>query len=264
LFLDKMLPPWWKKGEVIRVPDFPTTDDLDALGIGGPDRNERKFGLLVLDECAAWLNARSWGDRERQKLITWFRHARKRRWSCMFLTQDIDDLDKQLRKALAEYVVWCRRLDRVKLSGLSLPRVHVGVCRYGTRPDSPVAERWVYRGTGLFAAYDTEQIFVPRDDPSAITENKKLPLPGDDAMKAKLRPKSIFARMFGIVPKPRPRPEPKVWPESVSSLGPDERWQIARRLTLASPSAPANVVPFQRPIAKPNDSGGPASDSEAA
>jgi hypothetical protein len=243
LRLDKLMPSWWTKGKVTRVPDFPLVADLDALGLGGDSRDERRFGLLVLDECAAWLNARSWGDRERHALITWFRHARKLRWSCMFLTQDIDDLDKQLRKALAEYVVWCRRLDRMKMAGYKMPRVHVGVVRYGTRPDAPVSERWVYRGSDLFEAYDTEQVFVPRDDPQAVVENQVLPMPGLDPANAAKRPTSWLARALGLARKVVARPvvAPVQWPQSVMQLAPDTRWQLAR--SLASRSDWAGVRP---------------------
>lgn len=88
----------------------------------------------------------------------------------MLIVQDLSLIDKQLRTALCEFVVVCRRLDRLsvpfvssfaKMVGfkVSMPRVHVATVKYGTSLDAPVSERWMYRGTSLYSAYDTKQIF---------------------------------------------------------------------------------------------------------
>jgi hypothetical protein len=41
-----------------------------------------------------------------------------------------------------------------------LPRVHIGKVVYGTSELDPLTDRWIYRGTSLFAAYDTKQSFL--------------------------------------------------------------------------------------------------------
>ena len=75
-----------------------------------------------------------------------------------------------IRCAECEFVVICRRLDRLsmplvspfaKLFGLkvTLPKIHVATVKYGTSLDAPVSERWMYRGNDLYAAYDTKQVF---------------------------------------------------------------------------------------------------------
>lgn len=154
------------KTSATRLPDKPRADDMFSLGQGYDsedprDYDESKFGLIVLDECGTWLNSREWNDKERRKLIDWFLHARKYRWDVMFLIQDIESCDAQIVRALCEHLVVCRRLDRIRFSGFKLPRIHVANVYLGRTTELRV-ERWTYRGTDLFDAYDTCQVF--KDD----------------------------------------------------------------------------------------------------
>jgi hypothetical protein len=128
---------------------------------------------LILDECASWLNTRTYADKSRSSLLEWFIHARKYGWDIYFVCQNIDQIDKQLRQSLFEYVVRMNRLDRMKVpfisSGIrlltagystgSLPRMHIGVVRLGSSPDGIVADRWTFRGDDLNKAYNTTQVF---------------------------------------------------------------------------------------------------------
>ncbi|WP_136066430.1 zonular occludens toxin domain-containing protein [Modicisalibacter radicis] len=154
-----------------RIPDKPTLVDLQAIGQGTESYDESKNGLLVLDECGTWFNARSWNDKSRQDVINWFLHARKLGWDIIFLIQDLSIMDKQARVALAEHVVYCRRLDRLTLpfvgalwsmtagGKVPMPKLHLGIVKYGDSPTSIVVERWTYTGRSLYAAYDTKQAF---------------------------------------------------------------------------------------------------------
>src|ERR1700693_4668196 len=65
LTLEEMLPARNKTARAIRVPDKPTVGDLVALGQGANVLDESRYGLLVLDELGAWLNARQWNDKGR-------------------------------------------------------------------------------------------------------------------------------------------------------------------------------------------------------
>ena len=111
------------------------------------------------------MNSRSWNDKGRQALIEWLLHARKLRWHVILLVQHHSLLDKQIREALVEMYGICRRLDRVKFPFLpfKLPKVHVCIVRYGTLPTALVAEKWWYRSTDLYTAYDTGQVFASTD-----------------------------------------------------------------------------------------------------
>ena len=152
------------KSHVVRLPDKPRIEDMNALGNGYEcddprDNDESKYGLIVLDECGTWLNSREWNDKGRRKLIDWFLHARKLRWDIIFLIQDIEACDGQIARALCEHLVICRRMDRYRLFKLKLPRFHIATVYYGQQNKGNFVERWTYRGTDLYGMYDTRQVF---------------------------------------------------------------------------------------------------------
>lgn len=171
LRLDKLIGEKAKNTRVYRIPDKPQLADLEAIGQGNDSYDEAKNGLLVLDECGTWFNSRSWADKSRQAVIDWFLHARKLGWDIIFLIQDLSIMDKQARVALAEHVVYCRRLDRLSMpfigplwsavvgEKMPMPKVHLGVVKYGDNVNSIVVERWTYTGRSLYPAYDTKQAF---------------------------------------------------------------------------------------------------------
>lgn len=155
-----------------RVPDKPSIVDLEGLGNANRTYDEAKNGLLVLDECGTWFNSRTWGDKERQQVINWFLHARKLGWDIIFIVQDISIVDKQARLALAEHVVYCRRLDRANIPiigtifkiltlghRLPLPKVHIGIVKYGDGQNALTVDTWMMLGNRLYACYDTKQQF---------------------------------------------------------------------------------------------------------
>jgi len=174
--VEKLLPTSVENAVIYRIPDKPSLRDLEAIGVGNSDYDESKNGLLVLDECGTWFNSRSWADKERQAVINWFLHARKLGWDILFIVQDISIVDKQARLALAEHVVYCRRLDRISfpfIGGLvkmvtgvrlTLPRAHLAIVKYGDSQTALIVDRWLYRGTSLYQAYDTKQIFSENYD----------------------------------------------------------------------------------------------------
>lgn len=159
-----------KPRDVTRLPDWPKVADLERLGRGyeGDKFDEKRFGWLVLDEMATFLNSREWAGesgetskerrseqvKERMKLLNWLRHARKFRWHLLLISQDLASLDKQVREGLAEHVVECRRLDRLGLPFIGwvlsfagvpqirLPQAHLAVVRYGLQQGAQVSDRW--------------------------------------------------------------------------------------------------------------------------
>jgi hypothetical protein len=142
-----------------RLPDFPTAEDMWDLGIGNETTDEEKNGLVVLDEGVFFLNARTWNDKGRERFIEWCVMSRKQGWDVMLLIQSFSALDKQVREMIGEHVVTCRRLDRVKVAGVKLPRLFMASVRYGSGPNAPVIDRWLTRGTDIFAAFPTRQVF---------------------------------------------------------------------------------------------------------
>lgn len=166
LKLERLLPVHCRNVNVIRLPDFPSKEDLELIGAANPERadgliDESRNGLLVLDELAVFLNARTFQDKRRLGFLEWFVHSRKLGWDTYLICQHPNQIDKQVREGMAEYHVVCRRLDKLKMPFLPIrmPRLHIGFVRYGMERDSVLAERWVYRGNSLFRAYNTRQRF---------------------------------------------------------------------------------------------------------
>jgi hypothetical protein len=172
LHLHKMLPRNIKHVNVLRIPDKPSVDDFLLAGNGNPFPDESKNGLIVLDELGAWFNSRAWQDKARQPVIDWLLHSRKLGWDVYLIIQHPKMLDAQAREGLVEFLVSCRRLDRLRipfiggliktLTGVlvTLPKVHIATVRYGMEPMALVADRWVYQAKDLYHAYDTRQIFT--------------------------------------------------------------------------------------------------------
>jgi len=156
----------------MRIPDKPTADDLAAIGHGNPESYDEDLnGVLILDELGTWLNTRSFQDKGRASVIDWLIHARKLGWDVYLIVQDANMIDRQVRESLIEYQCRCMRMDKVripiigKLLGIAggrwgyLPRMHLVTARVGYGAGAIVAERWMYRGDDLHAAYDTRQVF---------------------------------------------------------------------------------------------------------
>lgn len=186
LRLENMLGSKRKDVTCLRIPDHPTVDDLNAIGQGydhgDPEHyDESQFGLIVLDELGTWMNSRNWQDKGRKAVIDWLLHSGKRRWILMLIIQDLELLDNQAAKATAnQYVVRCKRLGSYSIPILSpifqfffdrplkLPDGHVATVRNGPDKRDPVAERWWYRGSDLYKAYNTRQEFMSRDHSDAV------------------------------------------------------------------------------------------------
>lgn len=281
LRLEHMLPPYAgrprpAKGgggfrqpvNAIRLPDKPTVDHLEAIGCGNESMDEDQNGLIVLDELASWLNSRTFNDPTRKDVIDWLIHSRKKGWDVYFICQHIEQIDKQIRTALVEYLVTCRRLDRMKIpvvgklinvltGGLvsgNMPKLHLAVVRYGTTPDAIKADTWFYKGADLYKAYDTRQIFT-----DATAQERHYPewyeqLPDGTDVCHPARIEGAASGPFTYLPpwhlgghayespwqrfqarfdRPRPKPAPKPKKELVAllrRLPPDQAMKHWRRL----------------------------------
>lgn len=232
LYLDKLLPVDNRNARVIRLPDKPTRADLEAIGpayLGKYD--ERRFGVLVLDELATWLNARTFQDKDRQGVLEWLAHSRKLHWDTYLIAQHPNQIDKQVREALAEFHVICRRADRIRipLVGLKPPRLHIAYVRYGVDQHALLSDRWMYRGNDLFEAYDTEQVFRS-NYPHGV---HCLVPPG---YWAPARPRTFLASLAAFLQRKsaaRPPLKPKLPAVArLAGLPPDQAFAEARRLVL--------------------------------
>lgn len=145
------------------IPARPSFEALMALGVGWRAKEdylrEDRNGLLIIDEAGPWLNSRTWADKQRAEIIDWMLHSRKRGWDIVLIAQAPGLLDKQVREAVIEGYARCRRLDRLKIAGVHMPRVHIALCRYGLDPNAPLLERWVYRGTLEHKCFQSYALF---------------------------------------------------------------------------------------------------------
>jgi len=214
------------------IPDRPSIDDLMALGSGWHDGEfgrEDRSGLLVVDESGPWLNSRTWSAAGRGEIIDWFLHSRKRGWDIVLIAQSPSLIDKQVRDAVIEGYARCRRMDRVKVPvlGVSMPRIHVAVARYGLDQNAPVLQRWWYRGGTIHKCFQSYQVFAQGDAVSA----PYCTLPPRLTKWAGHRTLSQrFAAWWAGSGAPRPVPRAKVHPvlRLLARLPPDEavrHWQ---------------------------------------
>jgi len=153
-----------RKFDVARVPDKPSIEDMDLLGLGyeGEKLDDKRTGLMVLDELGTWFNTRNYQQKGRKELIDWFIHARKKRWDIMLLVQNISLVDKQLIDSLCQYHVKCKRSDGLKVFGFTPPNWHTAEVFYNgvTESKKNRTEAWRYKGLRYYKAYDTEQVFT--------------------------------------------------------------------------------------------------------
>lgn len=179
IFPEYLLPPS-NRGILIRLPDCPNAEDMEALGRGydGDEISDDGNGIIVLDESSKFFNARSWGDKGRQPLLDWLIHSGKLRWDVYYQMQGLEQVDKQLRNTQIEYHVAVKRTDRwpipgvtplAKLVGLDIrfPKMHLGIFKHGVERESMVVDRKWYKAADIYKGYDTEQVFLDRDNPRA-------------------------------------------------------------------------------------------------
>jgi len=180
-FKPECLLPARKRAVIFRLPDHPGADSLEIIGQGNSSYDERRNGLIVLDECSHFLSARSWNARGRDSFIRFLTQSRKLGWDVYLLVQGVDMIDSQVRDNLLETTVRLRNLSRqmvpfvgrwLRSLGLPhyLPRFHLAQARYGTDPSAPVAETWSFRGADLIHAYDTRQLFGEVDSNSCVLD----------------------------------------------------------------------------------------------
>ena len=241
LHLDKYLRPTSKK-TVVRIPDKPLAEDLLGLGYGNITTDEEKNGLIVLDELGSWLNTRSWQDKTRKPLLDWFIHARKYGWDLMLIVQDISMLDSQLRDALCEHLVVCRRLDRLRIPfiggalqyfGLkgTLPKIHSAKAYYGDNELALIAHRWWYKGHDFYSAYDTKQIFSPSYAHGLYSILSPWLTKGR-YLKKKLTLRQRF-EIWLDTPRPKPTTEKLPLIQKIQKLPPEKRIEFVRRFQQA-------------------------------
>lgn len=149
---------WSNKRIYTKLPLIPRAADLHGLGKAYEgDYDEKKNGLIVLDEAGTWLNSQDWKDKDRRELFRWVTHARKLGWDVILIIQSYEALDKQIRESVSEVVLKAAHLNRIlPLIGSMIPQVYMTTARY-YNPQGPKLYRRYMFGKGYFGSYDTRE-----------------------------------------------------------------------------------------------------------
>lgn len=192
-----------------RIPDLPRSLDLEHLGKAYPELDpdnpdtydEKKFGLVVIDELLTSFNSRSWADKDRLAVVSWMVQSRKLGWRLWLLCQDVDAVDKQIRETLLQEIWHCRSGKNFFSSpimgaifGLFTRPImkiwaplgfHILTVYTGKRKDKVhIAAREFYKLYDLHQTYKTSQQFLPDiilDKKGNMVDMRAsyTPLPGD-------------------------------------------------------------------------------------
>jgi len=188
-----------KNIRIIRIPDIFTHDHLKNLPLGnpgliwdetmddytpGPDFDEAKNGLVLLDEIGSSLNSRKWNAKGRDLIIHEMNMLRKYGYDTCLLAQDISMVDVQVRGSSGDEVGFCKRLDRVSVPLLSpfykfftgkplkFPKIHFCTFRMGDNESAMKSETVKYTGRQYYKLYNTAQKFredYPHEMHSVLT-----------------------------------------------------------------------------------------------
>lgn len=171
LFLDKLMPPL-SRSIAYRLPDVPMAELLNHPDFpqGNPNPiNEEKNGLLVLDECAAYLNSREWKDSGRTALIAWLAQSRKNGWDLLLIAQGASMIDKQVRNDICDVHGRCLETSKIgipfitptarRLFGVKLmmPKFHVVNYFYGFGASAVKSYSDIFRSSDVVDGYNTLQ-----------------------------------------------------------------------------------------------------------
>lgn len=63
-------------------------------------RVKEKQSILFIDECNNNFDSRAWNEKGRKDWIKWFKEHRKDGFQVILCTQDIDDIDRKIRKVI--------------------------------------------------------------------------------------------------------------------------------------------------------------------
>lgn len=150
-------PRWiYKKNEQL------TVDYLIKTSLENGWNNKESSCLVIFDEAGIPFNARSWNKPDRLQWIEFLSQSRKFGYDFIFITQDRDMMDKQIRK-LCEYEVQHKRLNNMhvfKLLSLFKITLFAGISFWnGMSKERGTLRMYFYRKK-VADRYDTLRIFT--------------------------------------------------------------------------------------------------------
>jgi hypothetical protein len=185
LFIDKLMPPT-SRALSFRLPDVPTAAVLNDPNFPQGNNNpidEAKNGLLILDECAGYLNARDWKDKDRTALIAWLAQSRKNGWDLLLIAQGASMIDKQIRNELCDMHGVCRETSKIgipfitmfarQIFGIKLmmPKFHLVSYFYGFGATAVKSYTDIFRSLDVQNGYNTLQKISAEFGQQGISSN---------------------------------------------------------------------------------------------
>jgi|GEM_PF-2944402 len=111
--------------------------------------------VVVIDEAHVFMNARTWRDEDRMKLVEWASASRKLGADVYLITQDLQSLDRQVRDRLT-YHVTLRNLRQFKVLGVPVVPFNffLAIWQYHAAGKA-IVKREAYRLNWMARLYDT-------------------------------------------------------------------------------------------------------------
>ena len=132
--------------------------------------------VVVIDEAHVFMNARTWRDEDRMRLVEWASASRKLGADVYLITQDLQSLDRQVRDRLT-YHVTLRNLKQFKVMGIPVVPFNffLAIWQYHAAGKA-IVKREAYRLNWMAKLYDTHDLgaFATLVDPEDAIW---LPLP---------------------------------------------------------------------------------------
>jgi adenosyl cobinamide kinase/adenosyl cobinamide phosphate guanylyltransferase len=130
-------------------------DDFSQLRRVRMDGKGEGRGVVVLDEAHVWMNSRLWRDDDRLEIVNWFSMHRKLGFDVYLITQDANNIDRQVR-ALFEYHVQLRNLKKMKVAGIPVSPINffLAIWKWHAAKGA-VVKREAYRLNWTKGLYDT-------------------------------------------------------------------------------------------------------------
>jgi zona occludens toxin len=125
-------------------------------------------GVMVLDEAHHWMNARTWKDEDRLRLLRFFASHRHYGWDVYLLTQDISNIDRQVR-ALFEYHITLRNLRNMKVVGVPVSPINLFLAVWQWHAGAKaIVKREAYRLNYASKLYDTHGLAAELADEPGV------------------------------------------------------------------------------------------------
>lgn len=157
------------EGQLVHLPDVPTAEHFDTVGMGyeGEVISEFGNGLIVLDECLLIFGSANSRDAEQLLRSKWLVNSGKKRWKVYYLIHSLDAVSKFVRESFFQQVCRVRSLHGLlciqdKKFSRFIPNVHVVNCSYGSRFSRGFKLPTLFRGKNFYRVYNTEQRYSPR------------------------------------------------------------------------------------------------------